>query len=191
MTSSHNGSHAKSHSQAASTFSRRHFLTLSGQGALVAGGLALSAGGLWPRWALAEPDLAVGLLRMGRDIYPHDAIADTYYLAPLEPLLESTPLEPLLGSKRVLIADGLADLNRRARDAHEQDYNDIAAEADRAALLRQIEDGEFFQTVRGALVVGLYDNSELWEPYFGYEGSSWEQGGYLHRGFDDLVIDWL
>ncbi len=110
---------------------------------------------------------------------------------PSPTLTTSPPLEPLLESKRALIADGLADLNRRARETHGKNYSDIAAEADRTALLRQIEDGEFFQTVRGTLVVGLYDNSELWEPYFGYEGSSWEQGGYLYRGFDDLVIDWL
>ncbi|MFG6160209.1 gluconate 2-dehydrogenase subunit 3 family protein [Halomonas sp. 1390] len=161
--------------------SRRRFLSLTGQGALVAGA-ALGAGGLWPRWALAEPDLAAGLLRMGRDIYPHDAIPDTYYLTPLEPLLEN---------QRALIADGLAELNRRARDAHGKDYGDIGEEADRAALLREIEDGDFFQTVRGTLVVGLYDNPALWEPHFGYEGSSWQQGGYLHRGFDDLKIDWL
>ncbi|SFT69949.1 gluconate 2-dehydrogenase subunit 3 family protein [Halomonas saccharevitans] len=161
--------------------SRRRFLSLTGQGALVAGA-ALGAGGLWPRWALAEPDLAAGLLRMGRDIYPHDAIPDTYYLTPLEPLLEN---------HRALIADGLAELNRRARDAHGKDYGDIGEEADRAALLREIEDGDFFQTVRGTLVVGLYDNPALWESHFGYEGSSWQQGGYLHRGFDDLKIDWL
>lgn len=169
-------------SSKAMPLSRRRFLTLSGQGALVAGGLALSAGSLWPRWALAEPDLAAGLLRMGRDIYPHDAIADTYYL---------TPLEPLLDSHRPLIAEGLADLNRRARDTYGKDYGDVAEETDRAMLLREIEDGDFFQTVRGTLVVGLYDNPELWEPYFGYQGSSWQRGGYLYRGFDDLVIDWL
>ncbi|MCL7938734.1 gluconate 2-dehydrogenase subunit 3 family protein [Halomonas sp. ATCH28] len=171
-----------SHSQEASRVSRRRFLTLSGQGALLVGGMALGAGGLWPRWALAEPDLAAGLLRMGRDIYPHDAIADSYYLTPLEPLLESD---------RAMIADGLADLDRRAHDAHGRRYAEIEQETDRAALLRKIEDGEFFQTVRGTLVVGLYDNPELWEPYFGYEGASWRQGGYLHRGFDDLEIDWL
>lgn len=168
-------------SSQAMPLSRRRFLSLTGQGALVAGA-TLGAGGLWPRWALAEPDLAAGLLRMGRDIYPHDAIADRYYLTPLEPLLESN---------RTLIADGLADLNRRARDAHGKDYGDIGEEAGRAALLREIEDGDFFQTVRGILVVELYDNPELWQPHFGYEGSSWQQGGYLHRGFNDLVIDWL
>ncbi|MGM0983422.1 MAG: transcriptional initiation protein Tat [Pseudomonadota bacterium] len=162
------------------TLSRRRFLTLTG--AWTAGSLALGAAGVWPRWALAEPDLAAGLLRMGRDIYPHDAIPDAHYLTPLEPLLEN---------HRALIADGLSDLNRRARASHGKDYGDIGEEADREALLREIEDGDFFQTVRGTLVVGLYDNPALWEPYFGYEGSSWQQGGYLHRGFDDLEIDWL
>ena len=38
------------------------------------------------------------------------------------------------------------------------------------------------------LVTGFYDNKAVW-PLFGYEGSSWEKGGYLNRGFDD--IDWL
>ncbi|XKE46985.1 gluconate 2-dehydrogenase subunit 3 family protein [Halomonas organivorans] len=166
----------------ATTLSRRRFLTLSGQGALLAGGLALGAGSLWPSWALADPDLAAGLLRLGRDIYPHEAIADRFYLEPLRPLLDSD---------RTLIADGLADLDRRANAAHGMRYGEIPREADRVALLREIEDGDFFQRVRNTLVVGLYDNPELWEPHFGYEGASWQKGGYLHRGFNDLVIDWL
>lgn len=164
------------------TISRRRFLSLSGRGALMAGGLALSAGAWLPRWALAEPGLAARLLRLGRDIYPHDAIADRYYLEPLTPLLEN---------QRELIAAGLDDLDRRARTTHGRGYADIESGTDREALLREIETSEFFQTVRNTLVVGLYDNEALWEPYFGYEGSSWERGGYLHRGFDDLVIDWL
>lgn len=162
--------------------SRRRFLALSGRGALVAGGLALSAGAWLPCWALAEPELASRLLRLGRDIYPHEAIADRYYLEPLTPLLEK---------QRDLIAGGLDDLDRRARAAHGRDYAAIESGAEREALLREIQDGEFFQTVRNTLVVGLYDNEALWEPYFGYEGSSWEQGGYLNRGYNDLVIDWL
>ncbi len=42
--------------------------------------------------------------------------------------------------------------------------------------------------MKGDLVTGLYDNKAVW-PLFGYEGSSWEKGGYLNRGFND--IDWL
>ncbi len=37
-------------------------------------------------------------------------------------------------------------------------------------------------------MVALYDDKEVWE-ILGYEGASYDKGGYLHRGFDDL--DWL
>ena len=37
-------------------------------------------------------------------------------------------------------------------------------------------------------MVALYDDHEVWD-LLGYEGSSFDKGGYLHRGFDDL--DWL
>ena len=40
----------------------------------------------------------------------------------------------------------------------------------------------------GVAVVALYDDREVWE-LLGYEGPSFDQGGYLNRGFDDL--DWL
>jgi hypothetical protein len=36
--------------------------------------------------------------------------------------------------------------------------------------------------------VALYDSAEVWD-LLGYEGPSFDKGGYLHRGFDDL--DWL
>jgi hypothetical protein len=35
---------------------------------------------------------------------------------------------------------------------------------------------------------GLMNQKSVW-PRLGYEGSSFEKGGYRHRGFDD--IDWL
>lgn len=162
------------------TLSRRRFLTFTG--ALAGAGLTLGMSSLWPRWAQADPDLAGRLLRLGRDIYPHESIADRYYLAPLTPLLEE---------KRELIAGGLDDLDRRAREAHGSDYTAIESATEREALLREIQNGEFFQAVRNTLVVGLYDNTSLWQPHFGYEGSSWEQGGYIGRGYNDLVIDWL
>jgi len=37
-------------------------------------------------------------------------------------------------------------------------------------------------------VVALYDDREVWN-LLGYEGPSYDKGGYLNRGFDDL--DWL
>ncbi len=46
----------------------------------------------------------------------------------------------------------------------------------------------FFATVRGDIVVSLYNNPLVWR-HFGYEGASFDDGGYLERGFDD--IGWL
>ncbi len=43
----------------------------------------------------------------------------------------------------------------------------------------------FFQTVRGHTVVALYNNQVVWDQ-FGYQGSSWQDGGYLQRGFQDI-----
>ena len=42
--------------------------------------------------------------------------------------------------------------------------------------------------VGGGLVVGLYNQKEIW-PIFGYEGESFSKGGYIDRGFDDIA--WL
>ena len=60
--------------------------------------------------------------------------------------------------------------------------------SDRVAFLRGIEQTDFFQKIRGDLIVSLYNQKELW-PKFGYEGSSAEHGGYINRGFAD--INWL
>ena len=53
-----------------------------------------------------------------------------------------------------------------------------------------MEGTPFFQTVRGALIGadGPYNLPDVWKK-FGYQGSSWQLGGYLSRGFDDIA--WL
>jgi hypothetical protein len=56
------------------------------------------------------------------------------------------------------------------------------------ALLEQVSAGAFFQTLRGGLVVSLYNQKAVW-PIFGYEGESAGKGGYIDRGFDDIA--WL
>src|SRR5436190_296620 len=57
-----------------------------------------------------------------------------------------------------------------------------------ALELSALEETPFFGKVRGTCVGALYDNP-LAYAHFGYEGSSWEKGGYLQRGFNDLK--WL
>ena len=87
-----------------------------------------------------------------------------------------------------MVEEGIATLNTMAVGAGHPSYAGAGWEADRVGLLRRIEQTPFFQAVRGGMMVGLYNNPEVW-PHFGYEGESFSKGGYLDRGFND--IDWL
>ena len=55
-------------------------------------------------------------------------------------------------------------------------------------VLRRVEGTEFFGFVRRTAALSLYDDEEVWE-ILGYQGPSFDQGGYVNRGFNDL--DWL
>ena len=81
---------------------------------------------------------------------------------------------------KLAFSDGLQDL----RSASFEDLDDEAA----TEYLRGIEGSGFFGTVRGNAVVALYNDQEVWD-ILGYEGPSFDQGGYVNRGFNDL--DWL
>ncbi|WP_407166698.1 gluconate 2-dehydrogenase subunit 3 family protein [Bradyrhizobium sp. ORS 111] len=125
------------------------------------------------------------LLRMARDIYPHDILADSYYITAVKPWDGKAAKDPAVKS---LINDGVARLDQEANERHKMPYVQVAWENDRVALLQRIEHSDFFQKIRGDLIVSLYNQKEVW-PKFGYEGSSAEYGGYIKRGFAD--IDWL
>ena len=64
----------------------------------------------------------------------------------------------------------------------------LRPEMQRAYVLRAIETSPFFTFVYNLTLNTLYGNTDVWK-ILGYEGSSLEHGGYIHRGFDD--IDWL
>lgn len=52
-------------------------------------------------------------------------------------------------------------------------------------LLRGIEDAELFMFIPSVAVVTQYDDAEV-HQLLGYGGLAFKQGGYLHRGYDDL-----
>ena len=131
-------------------------------------------------WALEVKHLKAEsmatLVQMARDIYPHERVPDKYYARAVKGY--DAP------DQTQTVEDGIAALNRAAGGG----YLSVESEAERVAVLRKMEDGAFFQTVRGGLVTGLYNQKEVW-PLFGYEGESFNKGGYLNHGFDD--IEWL
>lgn len=173
-------------------------VTWSRRGFLQGGGVALGMAAALPN-ALAKPataalvqsfsalgpDTAKTLLQVARDVFPHDRLADRYYVDAIRPYERAAAKDQVL---KALIQGGVRDLDRAAHAKFGKPYAGVAAEADRVSLLTAIESTPFFQKLRGDMVTSLYDNKAVW-PLLGYEGSSWEKGGYISRGFNDL--DWL
>jgi hypothetical protein len=125
------------------------------------------------------------LVRMARDIYPHDRIPDIFYVNAVKPFdAKASKSADML----TLLEEGVVHLDDRARQQFKTVYLELVEEVDRVSLLHGIEHTPFFNRVRSDLVVSFYNQHDLWRR-FGYEGSSSEYGGYLHRGFDD--VNWL
>jgi len=170
-------------------YSRRLFL----QGAAsavpvvaVAASAGISMDDAWAGDATTlAPTTLKTLVKVARDIYPHDFLVDSYYITAIKPWDGRAAKDPAV---KALLEDGVRRLNQDALDRHKLAYVQVPWEADRIVLLQGIEQTDFFQKVRSDLVVSLYNQEELW-PKFGYEGSSAEHGGYINRGFND--IDWL
>ncbi|MGL4396450.1 MAG: gluconate 2-dehydrogenase subunit 3 family protein [Hyphomicrobium sp.] len=166
---------------------RRSFMATTGAAALVISANAVMCP--TEAWAVEaknlKPETVRTLIKMARDIYPHDRLADRFYAVAVKGLDgKSTEGAPL----KTQLEEGVAKLDAAAKAAHGVGYADVGWEHQRVALLRAIEKDGFFQAVRGDLVVSLYNQKELW-PSFGYEGESASKGGYIKRGFDDIA--WL
>ena len=167
--------------------SRRDVLTRGstlgiGAALIVSGSAVLSADRAWGLETKAlKPETMATLIEMARDVYPHDRLQDKYYAIAVKGHDEKAAGDV---AHKDMIEAGIADLDKRAGGS----YRGLGWEADRVAVLREIEESGFFQAVRGGLVVALYNQKEIW-PLFGYEGESYSKGGYLERGFDD--IEWL
>jgi hypothetical protein len=170
-------------------YSRRIFLKGAASAVPVAA-VAASAGiSIEDAWAadattLTPPTLKT-LVKVARDIYPHDFLVDSYYITAIKPWDGKAAKDP---ATKAMIEGGVQRLDQDAKDRHKMAYAEVPWEADRVVLLQGIEQTDFFKKIRSDLVVSLYNQEELW-PKFGYEGSSAEHGGYIKRGFND--IDWL
>ena len=161
-------------------FTRRDLITRSVgvAGVFTLGGSFIAAADA--AWALEvkhlQPQTMASLVQLARDIYPHDRIGDEFYAIAVKGY--DTPEQAPNIEAGISMLDNMSGGN----------YLSIGWEADRNAVLRRIQDTDFFQMIRGGLVVGLYNQKEVW-PIFGYEGESYSKGGYVDRGFND--ISWL
>jgi hypothetical protein len=113
-----------------------------------------------------------------RTMYPHDALPDDVYGRVSEKLAEAAREDP--AAARVL-EEGVSALNGG------QPFAELSADEQLEAL-NGIEGSDFFELVRSTAVVEVYSDQRTWEVC-GYEGPSFDKGGYINRGFNDL--NWL
>lgn len=157
-----------------------------GSSFLVGSGFVAASSATWAMEVKAlEPASMATLVQMARDIYPHDNFGDELYALAVKGHDDKAAEDEAF---KTMLESGISELNTEAKANGNADYVSTGWESDRLKVLRAIEDSEFFQTIRGGLVVGLYNQEAVWS-LLGYEGSSFEKGGYLDRGFDDVT--WL
>ena len=164
--------------------SRRQLMsraTAAGATFVVGSGFMAARNGAWAMELSAlKPETFATLVQMARDIYPHDRIADEFYVVAVKGY-DTADAAPSIEA-------GISALDAAAQGKGFASYLDTGWERDRVDILRGMANSAFFQQIRGGLVTGLYNQKAVW-PVFGYEGPSYEFGGYIDRGFND--INWL
>jgi len=154
--------------------SRRRFLKDSAvlSGMLAAGSpLALLAPSR--TWALelthVDKPQADTLMALAKTLYPHKTLPDAVYAL----VVKDIDAKMSDAKTAELVKIGIARLDQPAQ---------------RTAIVTAQQADPFVQLVRAQCITSLYNNDMAF-AHFGYEGESFSKGGYLHRGFNDLI--WL
>jgi hypothetical protein len=113
-----------------------------------------------------------------RVVYPHDRLPDDVYAHVGEKLAEAARED---SGAALTIEDGASALNGGRL------FVELSAD-EQLETLKRIEGSDFFELVRSTAVIEVYSDQRTWQ-LVGYEGPSFDKGGYLNRGFNDL--DWL
>lgn len=137
-----------------------------------------------PVWAaplqLLSEEEGTTIMHMGRVLYPHEKLPDAVYALLAKDLDADASADAAVAAQ---LRAGVQELNRMAGGKFTE------ASADKKLdIVTAIEGSPFFNTVRAKCVTSLYDNDMAY-AVFGYPGASFDKGGYITRGFQDL--DWL
>ena len=131
-----------------------------------------------PEVASLRSQMMATITAAARTMYPHDALPDEVYARVADKLVEAADGSPETART---IEEGVAVLN------DDRVFAELSADL-QLKVLEGIEDTEFFELVRSTAVVEVYTDERTWQ-LVGYEGPSFDKGGYIDRGFNDL--DWL
>jgi hypothetical protein len=165
---------------------RREFLqkgaiVVAGAAAVVSGVAVVGAADQWTAGLKTlNPHEGETLLKVTRQIFPHDRLDDTAYVKVVQDLDAEAATTP---DTAKVLHEGVATLDRNTNSKFISMSGD-----DQVAALKNLETTPFFQKVHGVELVSLYNNHEVWKK-LGYQGASYPIGGYIHHGFNDL--NWL
>ena len=174
-----------SEKQSGKQLTRRTFIKAAGATGVTVYVLWSSPAWLGPRIALAANLSALNgtqakeMLAMTRQLFPHDKLGDEYYWVVVESIDKEMAGSSELATR---IRDGLAQLNKAAGG----DFTAVDA-GQQVEAMTKLEGTPFFSDMLNKTQFYFYNNKAVW-PKFGYEGSSWEKGGYINRGFND--VEW-
>lgn len=159
-----------------STTSRRRFLVAAiAFSGVTAGSIGPAALRFAAAWAQSGAESTGDtLVRLARLMLPHDGLSDDVYVEVLNVGLAAT-------------ADDASVIEALLK-AQQSEYFIAIDEDAQIVAMRAIEDEGSFAVVLGVLKANLYGNPKVWKV-INYEGPSYQDGGYLHRGAGD--IDWL
>jgi hypothetical protein len=115
-----------------------------------------------------------------RAMFPHERFPDAPYERVAASLIESAGEDARLCAQLV---NGLQSLDAIRGVPFAELDADAALE-----VLRSISQSAFFESIRAKTILTLYNDPEVWQ-LLGWEGASYEQGGYVDRGFGELP--WL
>jgi hypothetical protein len=141
---------------------------------------AVSAASQVQKYHRLSPELVEQFISIYRTMFPHDTVPDEFYEHVVRKLDEQATRDEAFSG---FLSDGVEVLSHEAGSA----WTALPAEA-RIQAIKRAEQTPFFQRLRSDFVLYFYSNPAIWS-LFGYEGPSNDQGGYLHRGFND--IDWI
>ena len=127
-----------------------------------------------------HPELVEQLVSIYRTMFPHSTVPDEFYEHVVRKLDDQAAKDQDLSGISLQRSRGSELPNSTA-------WTGLSEEA-RLQALKRVEQTPFFQRLRSDFLLYFYSNPAIW-PLFGYEGPSNDQGGYLHRGFND--IEWI
>jgi hypothetical protein len=131
-----------------------------------------------PETATLSSQTLATITAVARTMYPHDALPDAVYARVGDKLAEAARED---SGAAETIEEGVSALNGG------RPFTDLEADEQLEAI-KAIEGSDFFELVRSTAIVEVYSDQRTWQA-FGYEGPSFDKGGYIDRGFNDL--DWL